>query len=427
MKYLHVCRYIIEAETAGPLHIGSSDGDPGEVLLSPEGMPMMQASSLCGAVGAWIAAQYGAQAREDLLGSQRKEASVIFSDAAFDEETVHFEVRPRLRIDPVSGTSASAGGSGQKFETGYLSSGSRFTFGVTAFDLEPEQIAVLEDAMAALQSGEICLGGMKTNGCGQIRLLSVKKRLYDMKNCTDRTDWLNRIEPTSVINLEEKKHHQLTFVLTGKTEQNLLVKSGAVPLGENVPDAVQMQDGRKRYIIPGSSLKGSVRAQCTRIAHTIFDESKADSLLTTMFGSAEGEEHHPGKVTFSEAVLENPRAQTDHRIRIDAFTGGVAYHALFSEQPVYSELTVTISIKENMVFCGLLMLALRDLMTGVYGLGSGRSIGRGFLKDCSLHVHRGDETLVHLECEDQQMQVLAGQKWLESALHALKEWTEAEV
>ena len=86
-----------------------------------------------------------------------------------------------------------------------------------------------------------------------------------------------------------------------------------------------------------------------------------------------------------------------HRIHIDKFTGGVINGALFSEKPVAGKINIEISVSSRKGqrdadrTCGLLLLALRDLAAGRFNLGSGFSVGKGFITVQSLTVTDGNK------------------------------------
>ena len=50
---------------------------------------------------------------------------------------------------------------------------------------------------------------------------------------------------------------------------------------------------------------------------------------------------------------------------------------LFTEEPLSTPLTLRVSAPAEPPLCALLTYALRDLGLGLYGLGSGWSVGRG--------------------------------------------------
>ena len=134
-------------------------------------------------------------------------------------------------------------------------------------------------------------------------------------------------------------------------------------------------------IIPGSSIKGAVRAQIERFAP--FCDLSEDE-IASLFGR-ESKDHDngiAGKVSFSDGIfLENPQKSTiQTRIRIDRLTGGVMDKAMVKEKVIGGscEWNITLPPSVNQEKAGaILLFALRDLGIGIYSLGSGYSIGRG--------------------------------------------------
>ena len=53
---------------------------------------------------------------------------------------------------------------------------------------------------------------------------------------------------------------------------------------------------------------------------------------------------------------------------------------LFTEEPLRCDLELRISAPDAPADCGLLLYALRDLGAGLYNLGSGGAIGRGYVQ-----------------------------------------------
>ena len=130
-------------------------------------------------------------------------------------------------------------------------------------------------------------------------------------------------------------------------------------------------------MIPGSSIKGTVRARAALIAR--WKNWPAEE-VDRIFGRESGPEDNgvAGKVLFEDAYLSPDRTRKISRIRINRFTAGVIRGGLFTEEPVCSKLQLRITAPaECKLGCGLLVYALRDLALGLYSLGSGASIGRG--------------------------------------------------
>ena len=70
------------------------------------------------------------------------------------------------------------------------------------------------------------------------------------------------------------------------------------------------------------------------------------------------------------------------------------------------------------MICLLLTYALRDLIAGFYGLGSGRNIGRGYIKGGSVEIKAPDGKTAKLIFENDVITVTDNDS-------LLKEWKEA--
>ena len=119
-----------------------------------------------------------------------------------------------------------------------------------------------------------------------------------------------------------------------------------------------------------------------------------------MFGTETGD-GKKGLVLFDEVRVrynENVNSRCCTRIRINKFTGGVIEKALINEEPVSAGAQISISMpgyagdenateKKRMYL--LMLYALRDLGLGLYNLGGGQSIGRGYVKVAAVEVSDG--------------------------------------
>ena len=132
-------------------------------------------------------------------------------------------------------------------------------------------------------------------------------------------------------------------------------------------------------MLPGSSIKGAVRARAEQIAAALgLSKGRTEAL----FGRGAGAEDNglPGQVFFEDGVITQPQKKQISRIRINRFTGGVIRGGLFTEEPLRCDLELRISAPDAPADCGLLLYALRDLGAGLYNLGSGGAIGRGYVQ-----------------------------------------------
>ena len=180
--------------------------------------------------------------------------------------------------------------------------------------------------------------------------------------------------------------------------RRILVKAGpremrSSPKGGNRNVTVPLRENG-RAILPGSSVKGVIRARVTAIAELLgLEKAVTEELFGRMNRRGENPDNGlPGKVRFEDAVLSG-KSQEISRIRINRFTGGVIRQGLFVEEPIRSEITLRITLPEGEARgCGLLLYALRDLGLGLYNLGSGGAVGRGYLAVDTIRAQAPDGT-----------------------------------
>ena len=197
------------------------------------------------------------------------------------------------------------------------------------------------------------------------------------------------------------KKQKLWEAEINKQNENRANEKSANEKSTNKPhDHYFMREGNQA-IIPGSTLKGWVRARCRKILLTLLTKDHAtleheqtilsktaDELLNQLFGSTNQRgiiTFHSAKAEFSEA---NDNEKTDiHQqtfIAVDRFTGGVKDGALFSveaiwaKKPFQGEISYDESKLKNWMKL-LLLFVLRDAMQGDLVLGWGKSRGYGQL------------------------------------------------
>ena len=370
VTYTYAVRYEVEAVCRTPLRTGAVDGDPQMILQSRDGTALIQGASLAGALREWLEIGDAGMA-ETLFGSQKQAGRLLLSDGVFDRTAERY-TRPRLRINGVTGTADT----GAKFDMAQLGSGSTFRFSMTwlGLDAREEEWKAVGQMLAALHGGAIRLGAQKSNGFGRVELRAWK-RVFHLTDPTDRTAWLEgryQGEPFALPALTRVRN--VTFVVTGQAD-SLLVKAGA-PLKDGDTQYTPNLTEGGRAVLPGSSIKGAVRARVEMIARLLgLPDEKAEELFGRM--SADGDDGKPGRVYFEDGRLSGEKAQRISRIRLNRLTGGVIRGGLFSEEPLACGVELRISAPNDPTACALLLYALRDLGLGFYNLGSGGSIGRG--------------------------------------------------
>lgn len=399
----YALRYRVEVTCKTPLRTGSEDCDPQSILLRRDGTPFLQGTSLAGALKGWKknVKLFGEESKaNDRAGS--KEGAVAVSDLIFDKASTTV-MRPRLQIDGRTGSAAD----GKKFDVLHLQTGTKgeFTLVWCGSKAENEDVKQqLEEYLSALNDGLIRLGGQKSNGFGRVSI-QVERKDYDLKKKKDRKAWLtDSTECSEKVTLQHLDvNEQITFHVTMKT-RGLLVK-GRTPdgVGKGSLKAVQIREN-SICVIPGSSLKGAVRAQARRIAPFLqFSDEQLDELFGKKY--SESDNGIAGKVIFSDACFIKPTISHASRIRVNRFTGGTIRQSLFTEEVIGGECSYNITIPETEQTGALLVLyTLRDLGIGLYSLGSDSAIGRGRIEYLKVDIRAQEGTAV-MECRQKQVTV----------------------
>lgn len=405
---MDIIKYVITAECVTPLHIGNEVGSKEEVLIHPvDDKPFVQASSIAGAFRSYYENYGKKENAKNLFGGMDEEnadtelieSRIRFEDGKFVEKSggVYMELRPHVSIDPETGSGSSSivKGSlikaGHIFNSEYIGAGAKIQFAFYVYGAENEQ--EVEKILKAFHAGEILLGGQKSNGCGVCKIEKALQKHFNMKDPSDRKLWLKEdaLEETEYDNITDHlsgadlEAYAYEFIVDATTEGKMLIKAIAVEdYGDGASDAVNIKNARKEYVIPGSSLKGAVRNHMEQIAERLHQKT----VIKDTFGSAGNGEDlgQSGNIIFRDTIIgdkeDNDRMPNDYRIHIDKFTGGVMNGSLFSEKATAGNVKLHILVKDcnhPEKTSALLILALRDLALGMYNLGSGYSIGRGFL------------------------------------------------
>ena len=427
LTYDVIHHYRVDAVLTQPLHIGSAGGNREEILIHPvTRTPFIQASGLAGSFRSYYETRCKANASAvtELFGSAGNDpgdhpSRIHFSDGIFSGD-LKVERRPHVKLDPASGTVASEGasGSGTRFDTEYIGSGAKFAFEIEVYSLGDHSAQDMEDVeaiLAALHAEQIQLGAHKSTGSGYLTVEKAVRHSFLMTKGEERRMWLHpeetpvaeytKLEFNNPVTSRAAEGTAYAITLRGRTQGDLLIRAIAVPgVGEEAPDSGSIQNAEGDYIIPGSSLKGSVRNRAESIAayleRTGKTSARSEQLILDAFGGRrkdadknDRDTGRRGNLYFMDTVVgdreANEKAPLQHRIHIDKLTGGVMYGGKFSQKNVFGEMTIRVRVMDENDpdrSCGLLLMALRDLMAGLYNLGSGYSIGKGFLEIDSIEI-----------------------------------------
>ena len=369
-------RYAVRATCLSPIRTGGTGLTAEQILRDAAGKPYFHGASLAGALRERCRLAFGTDAAESLFGSRKASGHLVISDGSFPENSAT-ELRPRLRINGKTGTADPHG----KFDVAHLPVGTELTFTITwmGFPEDAHQLTQVEQLLAALHHGQIRLGAQKTNGFGRVQL-EVRRQIYHLSDAHDRQCWLEELDEALPMTLPAvEQSRQLTFVVEGHAD-SILVKSGNIERRNDRNVTVPIRE-QGVAIVPGSSVKGALRNRVALIGQMLGKPEVADNLFGRMNN---GEDNGvAGRVIVDDVRLSDAKAREISRIRINRFTGGVIRNGLFTEEPLQGSVTLRLSLPETLESDGgYLLYALRDLGLGLWNLGSGASVGRGY-----IHVH----------------------------------------
>jgi len=407
------------------------------VLRDPtDGRPLLPGTSLAGALrshladvlGGYrssehkdVAALFGA-ARSTDAGSQSP--LIVFDSLAHLPEDLTLEIRDGVAIDSVTGTAEAH----KKFDFEVLPAGTRFPVRIELIvenpDREVRLLGLLIVALEGLAEGDIALGMRRSRGLGTINVHNWKALRHDLTTAQGWLGWLtsdhekpiaddaqsyhfvaeairsvypSRQALNNFLDNVTDKRRRILAELEMKIAGDLLVRSPATDPG--APDAVHLCSAGMP-VLPGTGLAGALRAQALRIARLVREKhGDGDRWVERIFGprlERQNENSQSGqaiasKLRISESFIKNGGARRQTRIAIDRFTGGVVQGALFDEQvQAGGNLTVKLELRDPTdAEAGLVLLLLKDLLSGEIPVGGSVSVGRGVLRG-TARVRSGD-------------------------------------
>ncbi|HEY1068568.1 MAG TPA: RAMP superfamily CRISPR-associated protein, partial [Pirellulales bacterium] len=314
---------------------------------------------------------------------------------------------------------------------------------------DPAQNAQMQAGLAlllqALADGEIRLGRGRSRGCGRVRLeywQTVEERidsadglldLLGRRRRGDRIVSLDKLrsaapqvqaQPSPVVEID------VHWLQTGA----LLVQSDRAGLGVDVLPASTTVERRTALVLPGTSVKGSLRAQAEKIVRTLLggpEGSEQLPLCRALFGSASEDRSGRGALEVddvasrrtlsrdqwasveqlaAEAAPANDPSRSPLRkkltgmgldawrpnamLALDRWSGGASENApnvLEPQQIEWEPLRLRLDLgrvpqSERAAAVALVFLTLHDLGAGRATFGSGSARGRGVVQIEALTI-----------------------------------------
>lgn len=392
-------------ELLSPLAIGSGFGENADddVLVDFEGRPYIPATSLAGVLKAYTSPLKNEQKKlyERLWGdSEDKKDStqsfIICSDLRLETKSNDLiEIRDGIKLDSKNGIVEA----GAKFDFEVVKAGTLFNLRIEI--TLKEKLVDKDDAkrfaatlVNILNSGELSLGSRVNLGLGRVKGKDLNVFEYNLHKIEHLVYWLkNKNSDDLKVNMssiEPFKISQTNFVvdLSLKMRGSFIIRSYSERA--DMPDATHLKSAGKN-VISGASIKGALRSRGEKILNTLFDESaEKRQLLHDLFGTVLKKKSVPSRLSVDEVFVENVEEEAQSRICIDRFTGGVLPGALFDTMPLFPKKGDSANVKNFRITVkpnhkgeildsdkGLVLLIVKDLITGDIAIGGEKSIGRG--------------------------------------------------
>lgn len=308
-------------------------------------------------------------------------------------EDTNIVVRDGIRIDDVRGVTVD----GAKYDFEVIESGATGQLRIDCVirRCHEQQGEKMEKALAALANAlqhGIAIGARTVNGFGHVACKDIALEHYDFTKPDHVKAWLTGKSGASVVIPKQAlvADRDLVINMDAYLEDTVLIKS----IFEEA-----WEDKSVALFVPGTSVKGVLRHQCGRILQAL--ESNGE-LVNTLFGYSndDDKDSRKGRVMVDEIYFDKQFNQEEQpRIRVDRFTGGAMNGALFQDHPVRNTKgdAVTFPLRMTVKNCndaeaGLVMLLVKDLMTGQVTLGANRTIGYGRVQGKSVTVQYHGES-----------------------------------
>jgi CRISPR/Cas system CSM-associated protein Csm3 (group 7 of RAMP superfamily) len=274
-----------------PLHVGGR-GDDVDVDLplarNGRGEWYVPGTSLAGPLRHWCERAFGADETKVVWGFQDERepdnghaSYVVVKDAPIPDALV--EIRDGVGIDREWGSAAEH----IKFERAILPRGATLTLSLiveipTEAD-RPRAIGMFVAIADALAEGEIRLGGAKTRGLGRLKLDNVH---WIEERFDSRSEILRRVrrqpgQPILDVDLAAARsafpprpRPRFDVTISWAPRGPFMVKASYEGVGIDMVPLVSQVGRKLSLVLPGSSIKGALRAQAERIVRIVVPEIK---------------------------------------------------------------------------------------------------------------------------------------------------------
>ncbi len=407
-------------------HLGGGIVDAAEMVVLRDartGGPLLPGSSIAGALRSHLADVLGGYrsaedtpvsqlfggARGDDLGAQSP--LIVFDSVGMLPDGQAIEIRDGVQLDQSRGVAEDK----KKFEFEVLPAGTRFPLRfdliIRAAEDENALVSHLAVALSGLCEGDIALGARRSRGLGAVRAQNWRAVRYDLSSPEGWMAWLqsdwelpvlgSTNAATDVREACKQAHARLALLAVPDRRRRVVVRADltavggllvrSAPAAPDSPDAVHLRSAG-RSVLPGTGVAGALRKQALRIARVVREQQgDAERWVERLFGPrTEGVTNkanlHASRLRVAESVIADGMRMRHSRVRIDRFTQGVVPGALFDEEPEFGgRVRLGIELREpEPGELGLLLLLLKDLLSGELAVGGTSAVGRGRFRGSAM-------------------------------------------
>jgi CRISPR/Cas system CSM-associated protein Csm3 (group 7 of RAMP superfamily) len=458
------------AITTSPISVGGmGSGAIVDLALAIDGQGnyYIPGTSLAGALRGWMERNYRKDIVDKLFGHQEDKGKqgghasfITIADISINSKNLYFEVRDGVAIDRDLGTAAD----NFKYDRAVLPRGTEFDVKIVIerdSKIDEAEWEKYKQAIAhllhAFKNGKIPLGAAKTRGLGRVKLKELTDWNIITQNFQSRKGILAAIGYPSIEDKSVDKAPPFAYTSTSTASQSaylaiaihwhpvepVMVKAEGEGIAVDMLPLTSAIGDNLTFVLPGSSIKGSLRTQAERIVRTvkglgiISNENlyaKSDyptqidvPLVRELFGKAakmerETQQGYIGALSaidcYANLVITNQQwasiesATTETNLRnsldavglsdtkqamhvaIDRWTGGAADGMLYSTlepigfgwEPIMLEIDLG-NIKElRDEAIALILLVLRDMMLTKIPLGYATNRGMGSITVDSINI-----------------------------------------
>jgi len=390
---------------------GKDENSDVDVLRNSEGKTYIPATSFCGVLRHSIKIDKSLKEKlERFWGSShneegfQKQSSIIVDDLLPDNDTM-VVIRDGVKIDNKRGIAEDK----KKFDYEVIEPNSTFNLKIEIpLDGNDDEFKkrMLATIIEFLKNEKIRIGAKTNNGFGRIQLSDYKLFIFDFKNKKDVLRWFKHdFSETSELNATPFEINQRDFTITADfiIRNSLIVRS--YNYDPNKPDIEHIKSNGKP-VLPGTSLKGSIRARAERIINTL---GKNQSIIDELFGTVNENEGSAkkGRIIVYETIINGYSEEVQTRLKIDRFTGGAIEGALLETKPLFrtqesKNLRINIKITNYQDHeASLMLLVLKDLWTGDLPVGGEKAVGRGVFEGKKAIIYCNGNKIADFENTNQ--------------------------